>query len=476
MKQKSIFNRFSMLPHGLRYKLLIAFSLMSIIPLLLISYLVNTFILLDKTASLAHVSIVVLFALLIAWLGLLLAKNIIERVIDVALESKIIIEGNYERKIYVDTGDEIGQIGEAVNFLTKKIKDNIIDLKDYQNTMKEINLEVQKRVTVLSNILQIGELITAGVNVNDILDVAITKVAQLYEGGFAVLYFSEKPDEPFRMRLAHNISDKKLWDSAIKESKGVIGKALRGKRRIVWDASSKFSANYQEAKLKYKCENMIALSTPVSTNKKLLLVTGNTIKNFTYTNDDLEIVKVFMEQISITIENDILISRAKKLEIKDERTGLFNREYTLRRLGEEVQRSFVSHRPCSFILTDIDDFVEYGNAKGEAEAEIAMREIVGIMHKFSGILGKTGRMGKNRFALVIPEINKRNAMALAEKIRKAVEDLRLLRGKDKNLTVSCGVSENPLDGATPESIIKKAEEALAKAKKGGKNKTEAAGA
>ena len=116
MKIKEFIKNYSLLPQGVRYKLLIAFCLMSIIPLLVIGYLVNNFIMLEVTLTLGQVSLVVLFCVVIAWLGLYLAKGIVERVVDMALEAKTIMEGNYEQRIAVQTGDEIGQIGDAINF------------------------------------------------------------------------------------------------------------------------------------------------------------------------------------------------------------------------------------------------------------------------------------------------------------------------------------------------------------------------
>ena len=101
----------------------------------------------------------------------------------------------------------------------------------------------------------------------------------------------------------------------------------------------------------------------VAGGAKLLLAVGNNLKNFAFTNDDIAVIKVFAEQISIAVENDVLMKEADRLKIKDETTGLFNRSYIVGRLKEEIQRSVVSQRPCSFILVDIDDFKKYREKK-----------------------------------------------------------------------------------------------------------------
>jgi len=476
MKTLEMIKRFSLLPQGLRYKLLIAFSLMSIIPLLVIGYLVNNFLLLEETMPLAQVSVIILFCIIIAWTGLFLAKTIVERVIDVALEARIITDGNFDRRIETQENDEIGQIGEAINFLTRKIKDNIVDLKDYQGKMKEINVEIQKKVSVLSNLLQIGELISSSVNIESILELVLGKLSNLYEGGFAALYFAKSHEEELTLRASEDLENEELLKARIKEGRGLLGKALLKRRHAVVDASSKFSSEVKAFKSEYKCDNIVAFPLRAAKKAKAMLVMGNSVKNFTYTSDDIDMIKVFAEQISIAIENDALMKKAETLEIKDSISGLFNRSYITSRLKEEIQRSIVSQRPCSFIIANIDGFKQYESKNGRPQAEVAIRKIAKLLGDFSGPIGKVGSIEDGSFALVMPETNKKSSLTIAEKIRKGVEKLTLSEKKNADkLTVSCGVSENPLDGADPDEIFEKATSAVSRAKKEGKNKVIGAG-
>ena len=473
-KQKKFLEKVSLLPQGLRYKLLIAFSLMSIIPLLVIGYLVNNFILLEEALSFSQISLMVLFSIIIAWLGLFLARRIIERVIDMALEIRIITEGNYDRKVFVDTGDEIGQIGYAINFLTKKIKDNIADLKDYQSKLKEINLDVQKRVTVLSNLLQISALISSYAKLDLILELILSKLGQVHEGGFSAVYVPDDANKRFILRSSYHLDNEDLLTAKIEKGRGLLGKVISKEKQLIIDASSKFSSAEQEFKIVYKCENLVAFPISIVHEVAALVVFGNSIKNFTFTNDDIEIIRIFVEQISVAMENEFLIKKAEKLEIKDKLTGLFNKSYMVRRLEEEIKRSIICRRPCSFILIDIDDFKKYEDKKGALRAEAALKKIACLISEFSQPVGKAGVLDKDTFALILPEVNKKGALEIAEKVRKRIEKLGLSSEKDDRLTVSAGVSENPLDGSSADEILKKGEAALKAAKEAGKNKVVAA--
>ncbi|MBN1353113.1 MAG: diguanylate cyclase [Candidatus Omnitrophica bacterium] len=473
MKIRKVLEKFSLLPQGIKYKLIIAFGLMSVIPLLVIGYLMSSFVLLGEEITLGQISIIMLLCIIISWLGLFLAKNIVERIIDIALEIKIITEGNYDRKITVDANDEIGQIGDAINFLTKKIKASITDLKDYQFKVKEINEDIQRRMLILSSLLQIGELISAFVSLDNIMDLVLKKLSQLYEGGFAVSYFTEGDGKRFKIHRSCNLQSKEALTVELEKGKGLLGKAITSKKPVIIDSSSKFaSKEYQEARALYACENLVVYPIYIPQGTDVLLISGNNAKNFTFTSDDVDIIRIFAEQITIAIENDFLMRKAEKLEIKDEVTGLFNRGYIQHRLSEEIKRSVVSQRPCSLILIDLDDFKAYLKEKGQPQAEIALRKIASLITEFCLPIGRAGRVEPDTFAIIMPEINKKGAMEIAEKIIKRIEALELSADKNDKLTASAGISENPLDGSNAEQILKVAQEALDLAKSRGKNRAE----
>jgi diguanylate cyclase (GGDEF)-like protein len=81
------------------------------------------------------------------------------------------------------------------------------------------------------------------------------------------------------------------------------------------------------------------------------------------------------------------------------------------------------------------------------------------------------RIGDNEFAIVLPEKNKRRAQEVAEDIRKKVESVfSKEQDVNKRLTMSGGVSENPLDGIVAEELFAKARGLLDLAKTEGKNR------
>lgn len=116
------FTNLSIEKKSVRHKLLIAFSLMSIIPLLSMAYFVTNYIFIAIAKEMVQVSIVVIFSLWISWMGYLLARTIIMPLIDMANEVKKIASGRYDSRISISREDELGDIANSINIMVAKIQ------------------------------------------------------------------------------------------------------------------------------------------------------------------------------------------------------------------------------------------------------------------------------------------------------------------------------------------------------------------
>jgi diguanylate cyclase (GGDEF)-like protein len=202
-----------------------------------------------------------------------------------------------------------------------------------------------------------------------------------------------------------------------------------------------------------------------------ILGVGNTSEPFVYRKEDVELLDVLAKQIAIAVENDLLTHRVEKLEIKDTLTGLFNAGFIRNRLQEEIQRAITYQRPCAYIVFDLDNFKEYYRQFGSLQSESILKKIAFLIRSSISDIDRAGRTGDDEFAIVLPEKNKRQAREIAENIRNKIEfSSSEEHDVNKKITVSAGVSENPLDGVEAEELIKKAKELLLQAKAQGKNR------
>jgi len=472
---KKFIRKLSLVPRGMRYKLMVAFCLMSLIPLWVIAYLFVNY-LFPALDNIAYESMSILFTILIAFLGLVLARKLIEPVIDMALEAKIIAKGDFSHQIKVAGGDdEIGELGSAINQMIKHIRENLEELSSYGERTKEINFDIHKKVIALSNLLQVGDAITASkLNLKDILGLVSEKIAQTYESGYTILLmWQDDNEEAMRIVSSYNMPKESLKDLRIKKDESFLGRLILERRVCFIDSKNKQPADIKIVAEEYGLKNLVIL--PIMSHARLegFLIVGNQLDRFVYKEDDIELYKIFARQVAIAVENDHLLRKTKELSITDDLTGLYNKKYITSRLDEEIKRAILFQRPCSFMVIGVDDFNKLQESYGGISVEKAVTRIAQLLKDNVTEVGKAARLELDMFALLLPEVNKRGAVRLAEDIRKKVEDGFAGKGGPDDigkLTVSIGVSENPIDGTTPDELLVKAKKAVEVARSSGKNK------
>ncbi len=466
------FRKISLIPKGLRYKLMIAFCLMSVIPLLVAVYFVRGQ-LFSPSGDVVSVSLTLFFCLVIAFLGLILAKQIVEPVIEMALQAKLIAEGDLTRDISVggEGEDEIGYLAQSINQLTRRIKGNMEELKVFGEKTKRINTEIHKRVLALSSLLQIGENISASVQMEDVMTLIIEKVVQMMDAGYALLFLPKGHGSSIlECNIDRNLCNEKLSQLEVKIGAGLLGSALAEDRTIYADSKTKPSREIENFKNDYGIKNFAVFAIISHGNPVGMLLIGNEIERFEFKNDDLELIRVFAKQAALAYESDELMRKTKELAIKDDLTNLFNEKYVTTRLDEEIKRAIFYQRPCSYILFNVDNFTKFREENGELATEKALMRIASVLKDNVTQVGRAARLSGDEFALLLPEKNKKEAYRIAEEVRKGVQALVLEADKTMSLTMSGGVSENPLDGSTAEELMEKAAASVLKAKSQGKNK------
>ena len=121
----------------------------------------------------------------------------------------------------------------------------------------------------------------------------------------------------------------------------------------------------------------------------------------------------------------------------------------------------------SIMMIDIDDFKKFNDSRGHIHGDIALKEISRILKENCRKMDIICRYGGEEFAVILPHTNKQDALFLAERIRKSVQEQEILKNR---FTISIGIASAPRDVTEKESLVKKADEALYEAKRSGKNR------
>ena len=463
-------DRFSLNSRTIKQKLMVAFQLMFILPFLVCLYLVSNYIL-PKFGLKVDIIAFLVVSIFVSLVGLLVIKEVFDRLSSVAVQAKSIAAGDLNRKSEVGYGDEVGELGNVLNQITQRIRGNMDELKHYSEKTAEINLEIQKKIIILSNLMQVSTLISGGAKFEDILKAAIEKSRLLANSETAFLFIKEEGKESFCMKVADGLNLDYLMTLEVGVKEDIYNRAFNLNKLLILDKQNLLNDNLTvDFFAKFQMKNCLSMPIFLRGRVKAVLGIANNRENFCYSKDDIELLGIFSKQIAIAIENDILAHRIERLEIKDLLTGLYNKDFICTRLQEEIKRAILYQRPCAFVVFDIDNFKNYRERLGLINAETALKKIAVLIRDSIAEVDRAGRTDDDEFSLILPERNKRQALEIAEEIRKKVE---LTFCKDQEIdncfTLSAGVSENPLDGVQAEQLIAKAKELLKKAKINGKN-------
>ncbi|HEX5710070.1 MAG TPA: diguanylate cyclase [Sulfuricurvum sp.] len=158
--------------------------------------------------------------------------------------------------------------------------------------------------------------------------------------------------------------------------------------------------------------------------------------------------------------------RAEELAITDRLTGLYNRLKLDEVLEYETIKSKRYGTALSLIIIDIDHFKNVNDTYGHQVGDMVLKEVANTLLSCKRESDTIGRWGGEEFLIVLPNTNLAGAMITAEKIRTAIENHPF--SVVGNKTASFGVSEFLVE-ENEDSFIERADQALYRAKSGGRN-------
>jgi diguanylate cyclase (GGDEF)-like protein len=165
------------------------------------------------------------------------------------------------------------------------------------------------------------------------------------------------------------------------------------------------------------------------------------------------------------------LARLTRQAQTDGLTNLANRRALDERLDDEVDHARRLGTNIAFVIADIDDFKSINDTYGHQTGDEVLRRVARVFSEAVRELDLPGRYGGEEIALVLPGTNLTGARALAEKIRKILEELPLSApdGSSFQLTASFGAACFPAQ-ASVEALVAAADAALYEAKRTGKNR------
>lgn len=167
------------------------------------------------------------------------------------------------------------------------------------------------------------------------------------------------------------------------------------------------------------------------------------------------------------------VSNTLALAVTDELTGLYNRRYFDRHLALMLDKARDQERDMALMLIDMDFFKAVNDTHGHDTGDAVLREFAGRLRRNIRGVDLACRFGGEEFVVLMPDTDYRQAQGVAERVRNAVAERAFdLGGPGRPLavTVSVGLALNESQDDVPETILKRADVALYRAKREGRNR------
>jgi len=166
--------------------------------------------------------------------------------------------------------------------------------------------------------------------------------------------------------------------------------------------------------------------------------------------------------------------RAERLAQLDPLTGLNNRRAFYDKTSPLWSQAVRHGHATSVMLLDIDRFKQINDAHGHAHGDEVLKATANLLRQSIRQGDALARWGGEEFIVFLPETDRPEAMALAERLRAAIADMRVAAGTAEiAVTASIGIAQQEHHHVTLDALIAAADECLYQAKQQGRNRVAA---
>jgi diguanylate cyclase (GGDEF)-like protein len=354
-------------------------------------------------------------------------------------------EGDFGTEVPVEGEDEFAALGGEFNKMSRELAKRLEEL-------------AQERVRLRTAIMRTGEAAASNLDGDALLD----NVVRTAVDGVQATCGRALMRGPGRGPL-----DERVRTGDI----GALHDALRRAEGRVLDSGAPSEVSREGAALAFPLRESAG-------DRRVLGIVSVARPGRAFTPDERELFNSLAGQAAMGVENVELHERVSYQAIHDELTGLANHRRFQEFLAAELERARRFDQDTALILLDIDNFKKVNDTHGHQQGDLVLREVAQVVSANSREIDQPARYGGEEMVVALPQTDMEGAFRLAERMREAIEALRLpLPGGNGTLrvTASFGVASFPAAAAEKDALIAAADAALYEAKRSGKNRTVRAG-
>ena len=331
-----------------------------------------------------------------------------------------------------------------------------------------------RKLTETHLFYEVGRIIASELEPTELIQKIITTIGKTINFDDASVYVVKKDLTGLEPLYLHNPLMQSHLSEPIFFDNGAPGTIAAGGEPLFLDDTALFESFLHHPDERREQGSYIGI--PLKNENRIVGVMGFSHSRTTaFRVEDFDLLRTLSHLISAGLEKAELFKKTLELSRVDELTGLLNYRVLIEKIEEEIRRKLRTGRMFSFIMIDIDDFKRVNDRYGHLEGSRLIAQM-GPLLKAACRTGSTDtcfRYGGEEFSILLAETDVNEAMAVAERVRKSVEEypftIKVAHPYEK-ITVSLGVSTmaEACIKTTPE-LIHEADVALYRSKAMGKN-------
>ena len=361
---------------------------------------------------------------------------------------------------------ELGEKYEQLELAQDEIKNQYDKLMETNRKLENTNLRLTSSIAEFYTLQQISEAIGSILEINDLLNFVNDVIIGVMGVNYSTIVLLDHKKNKLKVQFT-NIQ--KREDLAILNDnincKFLLDILENGKAVMV---NSVDPQNFDFIQTR-GIGSFICL--PLSSKSRKFGLTLIEHKNInTFDEDNLRLLTTIGKQVSMAIENAELYANLQEMATVDGLTGVYNRVYFHQKFEEEVEAARTLGYDLTLVILDIDKFKKFNDTYGHLFGDIVLKSVAQTIKNNLRATDTVARFGGEVFVIILPRTNAVEAFEKIEELRlKVANNIVKDNVISASVTASFGISSFPDISGNQMELIRDADNALYKAKEGGRN-------
>jgi diguanylate cyclase (GGDEF)-like protein len=383
-----------------------------------------------------------------------LARLITEPLHELASGAEAISQGDFGHQIQVRSRDEVGHLARAFNEMSRQLEIQIGELSSSSALLQRA-------------IHRVGETLRSTHDMRSILQSVLNTAADAVQADCGLLWTFTPTRSELYPAIGRDLDISDFGQVGV--GSGIVGHvAERGTTLVRPAEGSRLSRSRGEP------DYPVALVIPLTSQSRIIGVValyreqGRPV----FSDDDKSTALFLVEQGGFAAENVSLHEEAQRLSIMDGLTGVWNRRYFQMQFRGVLATAVRFERPFSVLMLDLDHFKSVNDTYGHQCGDSVLIEFAQRVNESLREVDTFARYGGEEFICLLSETDVEGAVTTARKIHHGIRS-RPFRGfgdEPIDVTVSIGIASYPVHGASYDALVSMADQALYKAKSGGRDR------